>query len=263
MFRKGNLPFPDDQLLLEVCQEIIAHYDELGRDVQFEFIGGEPSLMEKIPYISERLHNHPVSIVLKTNGSASLQWWRDARRYLGSVVITMHKEFCDVNHIRSVIDLLKNDPGNYELDLKVLVAVTNSEDSWNWGTRIVKQLRKEFELGDLQLLYSNFGSGSNMYLPYSDKQWAQYADMGGYQPKPVTEDKLYRPVPSFKGQRCHAGIDTFVIDSQGKVFRGWCFEGGEVGNIYNMPVSWPRETIICNKETCGNGFDHQALKEKI
>jgi hypothetical protein len=158
---------------------------------------------------------------------------------------------------------LKNDPGNYDLDLKVLVAVTNNQESWDWGVNVVKQLRSSFDLGELQLLYSNFGSGSNMYLPYSEKQWAQYVEMGGYQPKPTTEENLFRPLPGFKGDRCYAGIETLVIDSQGKVFRGWCFEGSEIGNINNMPVQWPSEPIICGKDVCGNGFDQQALKEKI
>jgi MoaA/NifB/PqqE/SkfB family radical SAM enzyme len=261
IFRKGDKAFPDDDLVLEVCQTIIAHYDELNRDVVFEFIGGEPSLIEKIPYIGERLHNHPVSIVLKTNGSASLEWWKDARRYLGSVVITMHREFCDENHIYNVIDLLKNDPSNYELDLKLLIAVTNHQESWDWGLKNLKRFRNAFEVGELQLLYSNFGSGSNMYLPYSERQWAQYVELGGYQPKPVTDDKLFRPVPGYKNFKCHAGIETLVIDSTGKIYRGWCLEGGEIGNIYNLPITLPTEPIICSKEICGNGFDQQALKE--
>jgi MoaA/NifB/PqqE/SkfB family radical SAM enzyme len=280
MFRKGNLNFPTDEVVLEICQDIIAHYDDLGRDVVFEFIGGEPTLVDKIPYISERLHNHPASIVLKTNGSASLDWWRAARKYIGSVIITVHREFCDLNHIYNVIDLLKNDKNHYDLDVQVLVAVTNARESWDWGVKTLKSIREKFDLGNLQMLYSDFGMGSKMYMPYTPEQWIEYKELGGSQPIPnldppgvknteVANDenlqpiKLFRPTNSFKGYTCYAGIDTLVIDYQGNVSRGWCFEGGIIGNINNLPISWPTTTIVCNKELCGNGFDQQALKEKV
>ena len=41
MFRKGDKPFPSEELIAEVCKDIVYHFDDLGRDVEFEFIGGE------------------------------------------------------------------------------------------------------------------------------------------------------------------------------------------------------------------------------
>ena len=260
MFHMGDKPFPSDELVLEVCQDLIAHYDELGRDIVFEYIGGEPTLLESLPYVGERLHNHPIDMVLKTNGSASMEWWQRARRYLSKVVISVHREHCDLKHIYKVIEYLQEDTLT-PIDLKVLVPVTHTDESWDWGVATLKDIRRRFHLGKLQMMYSNFGRGSNMYFPYSQKKWDQYISLGGKQPVPSVDDGLTRLPPSYTGKTCYAGIETIAIDSDGNIWRGWCNQGGKIGNIFEMPIFWPKEPIICKKDFCTNGFDHQARKD--
>ena len=41
IFHKGTNPFPDNDLFLEVCKDIIYHYDDLGHDVVFAIKGIE------------------------------------------------------------------------------------------------------------------------------------------------------------------------------------------------------------------------------
>jgi MoaA/NifB/PqqE/SkfB family radical SAM enzyme len=259
MFHLGNKPFPSEELIVKISQDIIFHYDNLGRDVVFEYIGGEPSLFENMSFVARRLHNHPVNILIKTNGSASLDWWKSARRYLSHVIISVHREHCDIEHLYEVIRFLKNDNGD-PIHLEILVPITHAEDSWAWGIETVRDLRKKFGLGNLQMLYSNFGRGSNMYMPYSDQQWKIYKEMQGIQEQPTSENKLSKPLPEFRGKSCYAGIDTMVIDSDGNIWRGWCKQDGKIGSIYDEEVIWPIKTIICNKDYCHNGFDQQARK---
>lgn len=263
MFHDNTQPFADHNVILKICQDIIFHYDDLDRSVIFEFIGGEPTLLDRLPDISERLHNHPVDIVLKTNGSAPLQWWQRAVKNLSHVIISVHREFCDIEHIKNVIHFLKNNPNSHEIVVEVFVPVTHKDDSWNWGIKTLRDLRSIFDLGNLQMLYSNFGTGSTMYLPYSEEQWVEYKKLSGIQDAPVTSDKLTKPITGFPSHKCYAGLDTLAIDYKGFVWRGWCKQGGSLGNIFNGDVNWPKDTIICQKETCTNGFDRQAQKVKI
>ena len=260
MFHLGDKDFPPDDLVLEVCKDIIQHYDDLGRDVIFEFIGGEPTLIEKIPNIGERLHNYPTNLVIRTNGSASLEWWSKVRRFLSSVVISVHKEFCDINHIKSVVELLQDEKDFHPINLQILFPVTNRADSWNWSLENLKYFRTKYELGELQLLYSNFGRGSNMFLPYSDYQWNEYIKLGGHH-RPEPTNNLFRPQPSFTGKNCFAGVDILIIDHKGHVKRSWCSNDDIIGNIYQMPIKWPTDPIVCKMPVCGNGFDQSARKE--
>lgn len=265
MFRMGDKSKIDNETLLEICKEITYHYDDLGRDVVFEFLGGEPTLQDRIPEIGRRLSNFPTNIVLKTNGSADLDWWRKAKSVIGGVVISVHREFADINHIENVIELLRDPEYGYPMDnIKILFPVTHRSESFNWGVAQVKRFQKNYGLGELQLLYSDFGRGSSMYMPYRADQWEQFNEINNYTPTPEDGRRgLKRDLPVFTGQKCYAGVDTLTIDTDGNVWRGWCQQGNKLGNIYELPVEWPREPIVCQKEFCHNGFDRTARKEEI
>jgi organic radical activating enzyme len=263
MFRKGDRAKLTNETFLEICKDLTYHYDDLGRDVVFEFLGGEPTLQEKIPEIGKRLSNFPTSIILKTNGSAPLEWWKESRSVIAGVVISVHREFADLDHIQNVIEFLQNSNYGYPIQPEVLFPVTNRDESFNWGVEQVKRFRQKYDLGNLQLLYSDFGRGSSMYLPYTEKQWAKWYE---FNPPATESDKpkgLHRYQPIFTGQQCYAGVDTLTIDSDGNAWRGWCRQGGIIGNIHELPVYWPTDPIICQKDFCHNGFDRGARKEKI
>ena len=265
MFRMGDRSTITTETLLEICKDITYHYDDLGRDVVFEFLGGEPTLQDRIPEIGRRLSNFPTNIVLKTNGSASLEWWKNARPVLGGVVISVHREFADIDHIYRVIEFLQDPEYGYPMDnITVLFPVTHRPESFDWGYREVKRMRQKLGLGNLQMLYSNFGRGSNMFMPYREEQWAKWNELNQYVPTQEDKDRgLKKYQPSYTGQKCYAGIDTLTIDADGNVWRGWCRQGNMLGNIHEGNIVWPKDPIICQKEFCHNGFDQQSRKEII
>lgn len=274
MFRMGDKPFPNQGMIKDVCLDIVHHYDELGRDVVFEFIGGEPTLAGDVSELGKRLHNHPVDFVLKTNGSADLDWWIKSRKYVSNVVISLHKEFVDLDHIEEVIKILQDETLGYPAQIELLIPTTSQSESWEWAIETRKRFRKKFDLGELQLLYTNFGRGSNQYYPYTESQWSEYSRLTGLsnpvqrtettvlEKTPSMAVSVFKEIPVFKGRRCYAGVETLVIDNSGDVWRGWCRFGGKIGNIYDT-IEWPRDPIICTLENCSNGFDRTAKKEDI
>jgi hypothetical protein len=282
MFWKNDVPFPSQELITEVCLDLIYHFDDLGRDVVFEFIGGEPTLMGDLTTLGGRLDNHPVNFTLKTNGSAALDWWTSNKRYLTNVIISVHREFCDISHLDKVIEILKNEEG-YPINIQILIPATHRDESWSWAIKTRKHFQNKFGLGNLQMLYSDFAMGSKMYYPYSVKQWDQFKSLENkLQDAPVKAETpsnvpfseqgtipakvkniapLYRPVDNYKGLTCYAGIETLIIDNDGRAWRGWCRQGGPIGSIYELPISWPKDPIICGADKCSNGFDKQSKKE--
>lgn len=256
IFHKSKSPVPSDELIIEVCKDIISHYDDLNQDVIFEFMGGEPTLKNKIPDIGERLHNYPSSIVLKTNGSASLDWWQKSRKFLSDVTITVHQQFADISHIKKVVHLLLDDRNYHPIKLKLLFAVTNRPESFTWGLGQMAYFRKNYDVGELQLLYSDFGR-TNKLLPYSKIQLEQYhKSIIELEPAVIMDTNI------FTGKKCYSGIDTLTIDTFGNVSRNWCYQDGFFGNIYQMPINWPTEPIICKKEICKNYFDRTFARKE-
>ena len=73
IFKKGTVSFPDNDCFVEVCKDIICHYDELGRDVVFEFTGGEPFLIEQhfdlLRYAVKNNYAKNIEIHYNTNGT--------------------------------------------------------------------------------------------------------------------------------------------------------------------------------------------------
>lgn len=259
MFRMGDKPFPNKETIKDICQEIAQHYDDLNRSVVFEFIGGEPTLAGDIWAVGQSLHNHPVNFVLKSNGSAELEWWKNSRKYISNVVISLHREFVDLDHIEEVIRVLQNEHYGHPAQVKILIPTTSTPESWSWAMETRDRFRKKFNLGTIQLLYANFGRGSSQYYPYTESQWEEYYSLYG---KPAPEQRpVFRETSNFYGQTCYAGVDTLTIDHSGDVWRGWCRQGGKIGNIHESVV-WPREPIVCGLESCSNGFDRTARKTK-
>jgi len=256
IFYKSKSPVPPDDLIIEVCKDIIAHYDDLNRDAVFEFMGGEPTLKNKIPDIGERLHNYPSSIILKTNGSAPLDWWKKSRKFLSDVTISVHQQFASITHIKKVVGLLLDEKDFHPIKLKVLFSVTNRPESFTWGLENMAYFRRNFDVGELQLLYSDFGR-TNKLLPYSPIQLEQYHKSAIELENPVVMDTNI-----FTGKKCYSGIDILTIDTFGNISRNWCYQEGFFGNIYEMPINWPTEPIICNKELCKNYFDRTFARKE-
>lgn len=65
---------------------------------------------------------------------------------------------------------------------------------------------------------------------------------------------------SFTNMHCMAGIDSIVINEKGNIFRGWCLEGGEIGNIKLSHKPIDVNPIKCKKEFCHCPFDINTKK---
>lgn len=76
-------------------------------------------------------------------------------------------------------------------------------------------------------------------------------------------DLVFTKRNSFKGWHCWAGLDHIKIDPSGEIFRGSCFVGGSVGNIYlDQDFQLPQRPIVCDKQLCGDNLDLRSRKVK-
>lgn len=54
---------------------------------------------------------------------------------------------------------------------------------------------------------------------------------------------------SFRGWNCFAGVDTLEIEIDGRVYRGSCGNGGEIGSLFGE-INFPSEHTVCEKNWC-------------
>lgn len=75
-------------------------------------------------------------------------------------------------------------------------------------------------------------------------------------------DLNYQRKTNFKGWTCYAGMTLLKIAPNGDIFIANCFQGGSLGNIYNMDKNFklPAKPVICEKLRCVDPLDLRQPK---
>jgi hypothetical protein len=105
----GTTKWPDFDLICKNFDHLITVYKtHLNKKlVSIELTGGEPTIWPKlgefVKFLKER---HDVRVSVDTNGSRTLRWWKEYSKYFNDIAISAHHEFCDVEHLKKVLDLI-------------------------------------------------------------------------------------------------------------------------------------------------------------
>jgi len=130
---EGTTGWPDVKIVKKNLSKVIEFYFENDIDeIQINFLGGEPTLWkdlgELIKYISENTvydrKKKKVRITVQTNGSRTLRWWKEFGHYFDHVIISIHHERVDLEHVVNVVETL--------LEKRVLALTTVPMDHTAW-----------------------------------------------------------------------------------------------------------------------------------
>ena len=264
-----------DESLADSIRYVANELRAVGRDARIEFVGGEPTLHEGIiTGLSSTGSNQPGGNKLTTNGSASLEWYKENYIYFSHIEISYHIPWANLQHIVETVNYLKTlEEGP---SVEVMVHATNDDVHWGKAIDVYEQLIDLSINAKIKLLYSNFTRG-NQYLPYKNYQLKYYYETIGevFSPKATTvidptgyiptsrqrnmftEETVQGPNMQRQSKMCNAGIDQLVVWKNGDVYRGYCKAGGSLGNVRKRTFHIPNEAIECPFELCQNGFDRQ------
>jgi molybdenum cofactor biosynthesis enzyme MoaA len=119
----GTSRWPDYDIITKNFDHLIATYKQhYGKEViRLHLLGGEttlwPKLGEFVKFIKEK---HDCRITMASNGSRTLRWWNQFAEYFNDIQISVHHEFCDIEHIEQVMDTIYN-KGNIMVSACVLM----------------------------------------------------------------------------------------------------------------------------------------------
>lgn len=251
----GSVPLPDPDKFVRAFGIIYDRFEEFS----LQIVGGEPTAYEGLDVALRSVRKDPCKqLTLETNGSKSLTWWQQHIAHFANVVISVHKR-TDVDHILKVAELLQT--SSVELKIKFPIQPVN----WNEIVQIRDSFRHSGFVTELHLLYKNFTQGNNEYYDYSQEQMDYYYRDKGIELNQISnqiEQIRIHKLNEYTGHMCWAGVEQFVIDRQGYVFRGWCEQNGTMGNILEGTVDWANNPVVCRRRLCTNGFDLQARKSE-
>jgi wyosine [tRNA(Phe)-imidazoG37] synthetase (radical SAM superfamily) len=258
----GNFRYPknfDD--ILANFRNVFDQYKQAGK-TKFHLTisgGGEPTLWPKLENFCKQLkETHNVFITLVSNGSRTLEWWKNNYLYFDDVALSFHNEYADIEHHCAVADFL------YEKELKVTTLVLMDFKNWNKCVDAVNVMMTSKYPWIIQTkeIVDAPGRGVDCYnteqtaylessikrIPSSDRLLKHIDDFKLHQSVVLFDNntaKVAKPHTiilnnwnKFKGWSCMLGAESIVINHDGTI-RGSC--GVELNGM---------NSVICPKNDC-------------
>ncbi|EQC52546.1 radical SAM protein [Bacteriovorax sp. DB6_IX] len=271
---------PRQSLDIKLIENFLTRLARDDKKLFVEFSGGEPTRIKEFPQILKMITQLGGKTLLISNGSAKLEWWKNNASFLNIVQLSYHSEFVNVEHFKNVVNILK------EAGVHIHISFMMKPDTFEEILETAKSLKEEVSCSmHLQPLRADFAGMDRedfLYSPAQRKIMTHFKGrraltlenisinlkrlMIGYKgviPTPLNLQRLeMNGQNSFQGWKCWAGIESFVINGEGDIYRGWCLEGGRIGSIFEDFNPDEIEPIICKKKFCDCRFDIHSKKIK-
>lgn len=273
----GSQPWVSFDTVRKFVGQVRDHY---GRDRKyfFEFTGGEVTLHKEFLPLMEYLRENGVHTGIISNGSRALPFWEKARPLLHSICLSFHPQSADPEHFLTVAKFLSE---TVRVHLNFMMDPDHFYDCYALATRAKDIPNVSIAL---QPLIVDFGSELYKYNATQNaifenqrelitKQIAEtkiYESFRGTMAKVTRDGERHRQEPhrfisksenSWKGWSCHAGLEQFVVNMSGWIYRGWCKEGGAIGHVSDANIPFPKAPVICTRGYCHCNFDIMSTKE--
>ena len=235
---EGDALWPDINITKRNLAHLLRHYQQYGKNkFQFYLVGGEPTMWKELPELAEFLKKEFDAVLnISTNASPSLNWWNRNLKNYDYIEISVHHKFADVEHIKSVADLL------YANDVNVVANVLMDPDHFETCQSIVKQLSidsKPWPIIAKAVLYNGTTRYTDEQKQYFVQQTKRAYDPTWYQKvsrEPVVGKRIWikdlsenfveipndswfamKDANHFQGWQCNLGVDFLAVHKDGTI----------------------------------------------
>lgn len=295
----GTSRWPDYDTVTKNFDHLISVYKQhFGKEViRFHILGGEPTLWPKLGEFAKFIkEKHNCRITMASNGSRTLRWWNEYAQYFNDIQISAHHEFCDIEHIKKVMDIIYN-KGNIMVSANVLMdplawekcqAIADDLLAYpaEWLVKIKTVIgTDEFSIRD-EYTEENLEFMEDKIKRLPPQEYiTRMQDLGNIEKNKTTATIQYEDgsvVPyktfillkdksnSFFGWDCNLGKDRITVQHTGRL-QGTCGElkvfGDEVFHIHDLDfVERFTPDVIkpvkCSRVFCGCSADMRLAKRK-
>lgn len=270
---EGTQAWPDIDTVGKNIDHLLNKYKDIGKtNIDFYLIGGEPTLYKDLGKLCTILKEHKANIRISTNGSRGLDWWQDNIQYFDQVEVSVHHEYCDVDHLINVCDLV------YSNDKQVVANILMDPDNFGKCLDIIERFKSskyQFPIISKVVHYNGVTRYNNEQLKVFDNRLKRLPDSEYWERTSykritkvyITEDNVEREVPEnyftlnnlnkFFGWTCNLGVDYVNIGLDGTL-SGNCkqriYNEKTYYNLYDIDFVEKFNPIIepikCMKTTC-------------
>ncbi len=273
-FAQGRKPgFPSNEDIEQFLDNLINKHLK-GRKLYLVLSGGEPTLHPMYETIIERCAPHGI-ICTNTNGSRSVEWWKNLSILPQQVTISLHPEFSKMDKINEIAryvveqksELIFNlscDPANWERTVeiyesladdlkfycvpKVLNHLESTRANYEYTAEQDRWIKEKIAYyNENQHRRVNIITGANVRSSWKQTWPIAYYDDGSESALPTLAQLTITKQHNYKGWNCEAGMDTFNVHFDGNVWGSVC-KAIKLGRVESFE---PRtEPITCEKNYC-------------
>lgn len=273
-----------------------------GPRTVYTLSGGEPTISPFFTQLIRRVHESGAITGITTNLSRTDRFIKENFGYLQYAACSFHpdmvfprgesqefidklllaEEYCHAP-LRVMMDpdfwdetmIWLEDIKNYYCGSVSLVWI---QEQYGASTEKICDLKYTKEQNDFILNYKyenpNRDFSKNMYLKYSELNKEQqkphdfnihYSD-GNIVKNPISQDLINRGETKYFDWNCYIGNESLFINDEGKIKRGNCWVGGNIGTIENFEsIDWDslERPIRCTEGWCQCGADVPISKVKM
>ena len=104
----GSLGWHETNKYVDIIEKICKHYQAQDKVVNFEFIGGEVTVIPGFIEILEKVKEYNGHNIIFTNGSRTVNWWSKAKHLIDDLVISYHPQSMDEDSLIEIAEEIKD-----------------------------------------------------------------------------------------------------------------------------------------------------------
>lgn len=271
----------DLELVLRASDRIISQSSK--KNFFFEFTGGEITYYRKFTELMTELKKRNVHTGIISNGSRTLEWWKEHSLLLNHICLSFHPEQCDKDHFYKVVVLLNKTmkvhvnimmlPDRFDELYDFASALASSVEGISLSMQpLIVEMKSElfpYTTAQQQVLNEQSLPWEEHIVHFSPKNKKTTVYRGPMLKRSAGEkdqitdstELIARQENNWRGWNCWAGLENIAIDETGKMFRGWCRQSGAFGNI-TEDFQLPDQPVFCLSDHCSCGLDIMCTKKK-
>jgi len=273
----GSIKWPNIDQVKEFVTRIVQQV--YPRRVYFEFTGGEVTLYKHFSALCQHIYDLDAKVGLISNGSRTIRWWEEHKKYFDHICLSFHPEFADEKHFIDVVKIMSR-------QLRTHVNIMMKPEKFDFCYAVANKVKDVGNISiALQPLIHDFGDQLYDYTDIQKRILDKQHDLITKHIKFDTSFEYYRgamktiskdgeekissahrfiahKTNDWSGWKCYSGVEQIIVDMEGNIFRGWCKVGGLIGNVMDPEFMVPTEPVLCNKTMCHCNFDIMSTKVK-
>ena len=254
----------------ETVKRFVKNFKQPNKDICYRLSGGEPTHWKHFLDLAKLVKEQGHTFSFLTNGSKSIDYYKEISQYTDGYIISYHPEYADINHIIDIIKVshcpifinLMLKPDNFSEMISIAKNIFESSSNVNIWPKII-------------LDKSNTDNITNEVIDYTPEQLDTIKNWPYFRKLPdetmhrgellldnsvvTANDLMAADKNRFRHWKCWAGLHMINIDMWGNIYRADCQQGGPLGNLERYQL--PAEVINCNKDVCGCLSDIYLRKE--